>query len=169
MSLKRIETAAKIAGIIAALFAIAKYFIDQYTDEVSMRSERSLALISEFHSGDVRSATKYYNSWVINALRRQPTSVVSESSLGRAIYGSLLFPQQDELRESIELLRSFFVRVEFCVDKDLCDRDMVIDHFCGVRRSLVAPFKAVDEYYEMFQLQISGDQHIRVWASCIKG
>jgi hypothetical protein len=152
-----LEDTTRVLALVAAVASVGKFFYDRAERNAQLASERSVEYIESYADDPMISAREQlYSFW---AGEPRLIAVFQNEALSTRQYSALLsatiFRADLDLgiRQPLLLLDSFYSQITFCLNAELCDKEILQSYFC---RNAQQSAKAYAPFYKRLANQ-TGD------------
>ena len=128
-------------GILAILFAGAYSLLEYIEHKQTVKIERSLEYVSNFRGGITAEARLSLNQ-LLTDQSQALSKILSNNHLGKKQLNQsyndfiLRITKSPQIQRNLEVVFSFFEEVVICVEKELCDKEVIQSFFSNEARAL---------------------------------
>lgn len=144
-----IDSAAKIAGVIAVIVGVFEYWRDKSDEQIAAASQRSLSYVAEFGSMEMKvHRMALIDYWSGNSVMIR---LINEKGISSRAYTSFLLnsihldEDAGDIIGAALSISDLFDQVWFCRQESLCNTSILDQFFCDYSRNFSYIYKPLLE------------------------
>ena len=132
-------------GVIAVLLGGCYSVFEYIEHKQTVKVQRSLSYVASYRSGNTTEAKLYLNKILVDqntALNSILSKTYTDDTALSNAYNQLVLKitKESSVQRNIEILFSFFEEVAICVDRELCDAEIINSFFTNDAKSMFNSF-----------------------------